>query len=100
MSTAVHHTTFRVPSSHPCLPGHFPGQPLVPGVLMLEQVALALRHWRGQRLAQVCEAKFTAPLLPGQDAELTLAEAGDRVRFEIRAAGMLLARGVVEGGLA
>ena len=44
-------TTFeqplRIDAAHPALPGHFPGQPLVPGVMMLEQVARALRAWRG-----------------------------------------------------
>jgi 3-hydroxymyristoyl/3-hydroxydecanoyl-(acyl carrier protein) dehydratase len=85
-------------AGHPVLPGHFPGQPLVPGVLLLEQVALALRAWRGQRLARVLEAKFLAPLLPEQVAVLRLTNAaGARVRFEIQRDGNLLARGLVEG---
>ncbi len=32
---------FRIPADHPALPGHFPGRPLVPGVLVLD-AALAL----------------------------------------------------------
>jgi 3-hydroxymyristoyl/3-hydroxydecanoyl-(acyl carrier protein) dehydratase len=89
-----------VDAGHPCLPGHFPGQPLVPGVLLLEQVARALRAWRGQRLGRVLEAKFMAPLLPGQAAQLQLdqAVAGTaRVAFRIERDGILLARGIVEG---
>jgi 3-hydroxymyristoyl/3-hydroxydecanoyl-(acyl carrier protein) dehydratase len=87
---------------HPALPGHFPGQPLVPGVVLLEQVALALHAWRGQRLARVLEAKFVAPLLPAQPALVRLTEAGvtdagARIRFEIQCDGNLLARGMVEG---
>lgn len=97
MSTTDYHAGFRIAAGHPCLPGHFPGQPLVPGVLLLEQVALALHAWRGQRLARVCEAKFVAPLLPAQDAALRLSEAGGRVRFDIRRNDVLVARGVVEG---
>jgi 3-hydroxyacyl-[acyl-carrier-protein] dehydratase len=87
-------------ASHPALPGHFPGQPLVPGVLLLEEVALALRAWRGQRLAQVVEAKFMAPLRPDDIALLRLSETpatATRVRFEIERDGTVLARGVVEG---
>ena len=95
--TASYQTRFSVPSSHPALPGHFPDHPLVPGVVMLEQVALALRAWRDQHLARVAEAKFVAPLLPDETAELTLSETGSRARFEIRRGGELLARGVVEG---
>jgi 3-hydroxymyristoyl/3-hydroxydecanoyl-(acyl carrier protein) dehydratase len=94
-------TTFEqslcIDASHPALPGHFPGQPLVPGVVLLEQVALALRAWRGQRLARVVEAKFLAPLLPDETAVIRLASADARIRFEIRRDDTLLARGIVEG---
>jgi len=94
-------TTFeqplRIDPAHPALPGHFPGQPLVPGVVMLAQVAQALRAWRGQRLARVLEAKFVAPLLPDENATVRLTDAAARVRFEIHRDGTLLARGMVEG---
>jgi 3-hydroxymyristoyl/3-hydroxydecanoyl-(acyl carrier protein) dehydratase len=87
----------RINATHPALPGHFPGQPLVPGVVLLEQVALALRAWRDQRLARVVEAKFLAPLLPDETAMVRLTSADTRVRFEIRRGDSLLARGLVEG---
>lgn len=92
--------SFRVEPTHPALPGHFPGQPLVPGVMLLEQVALGLRAWRAQRLVRVLEAKFVAPLMPGEQATLLLAATEAHVanaRFEIRRDGTLLARGVIEG---
>lgn len=91
---------FRVEPTHPALPGHFPGQPLVPGVLLLEQVARGLRAWRAQRLVRVLEAKFVAPLLPDEEATLSLVGAqahAANARFEIRRHGVLLARGVIEG---
>lgn len=87
-------------AGHPALPGHFPGHPLVPGVLLLEQLALALRRWRGQRLTRVLEAKFVAPLLPGESAQLQLTPSPAqpaRVNFRIERDGILLARGTVEG---
>ncbi|ULU26315.1 hydroxymyristoyl-ACP dehydratase [Dyella terrae] len=97
MSYASYQHAFRVTADHPSLPGHFPGSPLVPGVMLLEQVALALRAWRGERLARVLEAKFVAPLLPDHEAKITLTDANGRVRFEIHRDGELLARGTVEG---
>lgn len=97
MTTDSYRTTFRFAADHPSLPGHFPGRPLVAGVLLLEQVALALRAWRAERLACVREAKFIAPLAPEQTAELQLTAAGAQVRFELRRDGTLLARGLVEG---
>jgi 3-hydroxyacyl-[acyl-carrier-protein] dehydratase len=88
---------FRIGADHPSLPGHFPGHPLVPGVILLEQVALALRAWREQRLARVIEAKFVAPLLPAEHARVRLTRsAAERVRFEIFRGETLLARGTVE----
>jgi 3-hydroxymyristoyl/3-hydroxydecanoyl-(acyl carrier protein) dehydratase len=100
MSSPVFERSVRIAANHPALPGHFPGQPLVPGVILLEQVALALRAWRNQRLGRVLEAKFVAPLLPEQTALLQLTEmtpGGARLRFELRCDDVPLARGVVEG---
>ena len=91
---------FCIAAEHPALPGHFPGQPLVPGVVLLEQVAQALRAWRGERLVRVLEAKFVAPLLPDQTASLQLLQGNTehaRIQFRIQRDGMLLARGTVEG---
>ena len=35
---------FSIPFEHPALPGHFPGQPVVPGVVILEAVQTAIEH--------------------------------------------------------
>lgn len=68
---------FVVPADHPCLPGHFPGRPLVPGVVVLERVLQALRAQYGEpvglRLPQV---KFLQPLLPGETARIELEPIG------------------------
>lgn len=96
-SDAGYRTTICVKPDHPCLPGHFPGHPLVPGVVVLEHIACALRAWRDQRLARVREAKFLAPLHPGETAELMLTDHSGHVRFELRREADVLARGVIEG---
>ena len=81
--------TFRVPADHPCLPGHFPGRPVVPGVLLLEQVVAAIEAVHGPlagvRLPQV---NFVRPLLPGEKARVLLeprpdAAGGPRWRFRV-----------------
>ena len=95
MSAPAYRASFHIAADHPSLPGHFPGHPLVPGVVLLEQLAIGLRAWRNQRLARVVDAKFLAPLRPGEVAELLLQDSGERLRFEIRRADTLLARGTL-----
>ncbi|MGF6710774.1 3-hydroxyacyl-[acyl-carrier-protein] dehydratase [Luteibacter sp. W1I16] len=88
----------RFDAAHPSFAGHFPGRPIVAGVLLLEAVASALREWRGLAVRQVIDAKFLAPLLPEEDAEIELAAIdGARFRFTIRRATETLARGTIEG---
>ncbi|UPG86045.1 hydroxymyristoyl-ACP dehydratase [Luteibacter aegosomatis] len=87
----------RFDAAHPSFAGHFPGRPIVAGVLLLEAAAEALREWRGQGVAQVADAKFLAPLLPGEEASLELDMADDsRCRFVVRRDGEVLARGTLE----
>lgn len=86
---------FRVPHEHPALPGHFPGNPVVPGVLVLEQVVMLIEAKHGplpaMRLPQV---KFLQPLLPGQEARVEVTTRGQGSwRFRILRDDMLLASG-------
>lgn len=90
--------SFRIDADHPALPGHFPGQPVVPGVVLLDRVAAALGHWQGLPLQRLAQVKFLLPLLPGQDAELVLAADGERIRFRISAAQREIVNGIVETG--
>lgn len=93
-TAARHETRLRVPASHPALPGHFPGQPIVPAVVLLESVLQAAEHWLGRALSvNLPRAKFSAPLLPEQDARLELNLAGKDLRFVIEREGEILAQG-------
>jgi 3-hydroxyacyl-[acyl-carrier-protein] dehydratase len=56
-----------IPADHPSLAGHFPGVPIVPGVVVLEEVAAALAEWRqDSQITGIPSVKFTAPIKPGQ----------------------------------
>lgn len=62
-----------IPADHPSLPGHFPGNPVVPGVVILDEiVALACEAFPDCRLESVSSVKFMAPLLPQQIALLEI----------------------------
>ncbi len=63
----------RVDPDDPCLAGHFPGQPILPGVLLLDMLTVALRP--AQPATLVLEAvKFIAPVRPGQVVALRWTE--------------------------
>jgi 3-hydroxymyristoyl/3-hydroxydecanoyl-(acyl carrier protein) dehydratase len=88
----------RFDAAHPSFAGHFPGKPIVAGVLLIEQAAEALRDWRGVGVRQVIDAKFLAPLLPDEQAELELVALADaRYRFTVRRGADTLLRGTLEG---
>jgi len=54
-------------ADHPSLAGHFPGAPIVPGVVILDEVAAALAEWRENcHLTGIRAAKFVLPLEPEQ----------------------------------
>lgn len=88
-------TPLRIARSHPSLAGHFPGDPVVPGVVVLERVAAA---WKASRGAQVdsLDAKFSVPLRPDENATIELQGDGVRARFVVlRADGQTVARGTL-----
>jgi 3-hydroxymyristoyl/3-hydroxydecanoyl-(acyl carrier protein) dehydratase len=80
---------------HPSLPGHFPGQPIVPGVVILDEIVAALSEWQSTlRVIGMTQVKFLAPLLPAQPMRIALSEASKgRVSFECRADDTLLVTG-------
>lgn len=92
---------FAVPASHPSLPGHFPGQPVVPGVVLLAQVQAAIEAAHGRLAAlRLPQVKFMRPLLPGEPAAIEVesiagAAGARRWRFRVlrEADGAVLASG-------
>jgi 3-hydroxyacyl-[acyl-carrier-protein] dehydratase len=92
---------FMISADHPCLPGHFPDQPIVPGVVVLDRVLAAIEAQHGAlgplRMPQV---KFLQPLLPEQPARIELlpsdaVDAPPRWRFRVLRDDILIASGEV-----
>lgn len=84
-----------VKRTHPSLDGHFPGDPIVPAVVILD---LVIQHIEAelppQRVVGVRRAKWLRPLRPDEKFELELdAPNNDVVRFRCRLQGELMAEG-------
>lgn len=83
-----------IAADHPSLAGHFPGNPVVAGVLILDQLRFAVAEWRpGTVIVALPQVKFVAPLLPQQPFQILLEEQGGKCRFRCLRSDELLAHG-------
>ena len=71
--------TLTINSDHPALPGHFPGHPVVPGVIVLEEVIQALReiHGQGVVVTGMPAVKLSCPGASGFDCRAEANQAVD-----------------------
>lgn len=80
------------------MPGHFPGHPVVPGVVLLDAVVGALAQHAGGpvRVTGFPAIKFLAPLAPEREFEVMLvAKRPGQSTFDIIAGDEKLASGTV-----
>ena len=87
-----------IPAEHPAYAGHFPGQPILPGVVLLDAALYALAKVWGNPAAsgQIKSAKFLSPVLPGEALILHyIASAEGEFRFELRSTARVVASGAV-----
>ena len=71
----------RVSADHPCLPGHFPGDPIVPGVLLLDIIVARIEQVIGRRTVRLQQVKFLAVLRPDEPAFARCEVDGDIATF-------------------
>ncbi|PYJ21301.1 MAG: hydroxymyristoyl-ACP dehydratase [Verrucomicrobia bacterium] len=87
-------------TSHPSLPGHFPGTPLVPGVVILDEMFAALLEWRKDcQLTGIRTVKFLVPLKPEQPFTICFSASRDRpgeVNFCCRVEDRIIVEGRLE----
>ncbi len=89
--------TLQIPVQHPAFDGHFPGTPLLPGVVLLDemlQVLLRTGPLRGDWT--ISSAKFLHPVRPGETLTFEHERlANGTVRFTIRSAERPVANGML-----
>ncbi len=85
-----------VPADHPAFVGHFPGRPIVPGVVLLDRAILFAENLLGRAGLnwQVGNAKFFSPVGPEEALTFVLSpKASGAISFTIRGNGRDVASG-------
>lgn len=90
----------RVPSESPWFRGHFPGNPVLPGIAQLEMVVDLIRQNADHplRLAAVSRVRFKQTIVPEDRLRLVVSPKGDQEGaywFRILKSGELVTSGVI-----
>lgn len=99
-------TSLSFAADHPAFAGHFPGQPIVPGVLLLDAAIHAIQAGQPQPTevgtaagCQINSVKFLSPVSPGEALTLSWNDNGKgQIRFDISGADRQVATGVLATG--
>ncbi len=109
---------FTIEAGHPALPGHFPGRPIVPGVVLLDHAVLRIAAALGlpPQPARLASVKFLATVVPNEPVTVLYASvsqdraddqadngaedkanarADHTVRFELEGPGRTVASGML-----
>src|SRR3981081_1430529 len=90
--------TVPVPAEHPALAGHFPGAPILPGVLLLDEMVCAVEQDRSQPGTRwrIGAAKLEKTGRPGEPLTPEPEPLSNgSIRFSISSAGQPVAHGVL-----
>lgn len=89
-----------IPANHPALAGHFPGHPIVPAALLVDEICNLVENHTHQALCSVSKVRFVAPVKP--DMPVTVeCQASNQTdyRFVCRVDGELVAKGILSSNL-
>ena len=88
-------TTLTIAAEHPALAGHFPDAPILPGVVLLDEMVRLVESLGGGRW-RIGRAKFVRPVHAGET--LTLGQErlpNGSIRFSVLREGEPVAHGVL-----
>jgi 3-hydroxymyristoyl/3-hydroxydecanoyl-(acyl carrier protein) dehydratase len=91
-------TDIVIAADHPAFAGHFPGDPIVPGVLLLDETLHAIGRITGISVERctLSAVKFRHVVRPGEPLTLRFDAAGSHgLRFELSSAGQPVASGSI-----
>jgi len=86
------------PSDHATAQGHFPGNPIIPGALLLSEALRAIETSLGKDLCpyQIRSAKFVRPVRPGERVSIAFSRRDEkRISFSCKVGAALVLAGEV-----
>jgi 3-hydroxymyristoyl/3-hydroxydecanoyl-(acyl carrier protein) dehydratase len=88
----------RLPGHHPAAQGHFPGNPIIPGAVLLSETVRLIEADLGLSLApyRIRRAKFPHPARPGDEVLIEFSDGLGSIRFECAVKGKPVLVGEVE----
>lgn len=75
--TITNGASFTIPEDHPSLAGHFPGNPVVPGSVVLDHILAEAEAAGFGPVHKLISVKFRTHLFPGQTCDVSF-ETGRR----------------------
>lgn len=87
-----------IKTTHPCLAGHFPDKPIVPGSLILEQVVKTLvEQYPEHHICEFSYIKFLIPLDPETEFIISWQQLNDdNINFTCNCDSQLLVKGCLK----
>jgi len=86
---------FTISRDHPALEGHFPGHPIVPAVVILDEVLAAAIKFTPAPIAGVIQAKFSAFLIPEDICVVSFQSSRQGLRFQCHVDERIIASGLL-----
>ena len=95
--------SFEISHDHPCLAGHFPNNPIVPGVVILDEISnVIVQEHDKYRIHSFLNVKFLQPLKSEQSVSVKLEEkvkvdnSYSKLKFSCIFNGVIIAQGEVK----
>lgn len=91
-------SALRIAADHPAFAGHFPGSPIVPGVVLLDEALVAIAAALQVRVdrCRLAQVKFRSVVRPGQALALSFESTSPgTVRFLIATGSVAVAEGTL-----
>jgi 3-hydroxyacyl-[acyl-carrier-protein] dehydratase len=92
------HSALEISADHPAFAGHFPGFPVVPGAVLLDEMLYVIQQARGIDLRNwhIASAKFLSAVRPRENLTLEHeATASGAIQFTIRVDSRKVASGTL-----